>query len=597
MNLLINFKNITNTYTYNLNLTVTDYYPNNVELSKQLNVYILGTGFLYYSNIQCKFDFLDGTYIIVPAVFLSFEKVYCVNPVYATVKTAKIYLSLNGYDFYTAETGLSFYYRAPEIISSLSLNVIPIDKASNITVVTNGYFNSSSTYSYCILRDNENPLLTTVTYKIKTQPDSSDKNKFYCQIPNAKYINSYLALNGGQLFLNVASNDVNYYSYSSNPFIIKFYVPPVFNTINKRLLPLNTQHSFSITGTNFDSTIDLWVYLSCSYYNNVATDLLNIVAKTINVKAAITSSTHLDVNDVPITDCFPNTKISIKITHDNQNFYNLDNIVYSYSPILITKVSPSIILKSITQAIYLHLSYIIPNLSAVDSSLLCVLTDGSVNQDIPATIIEPQVIFCNITAITFSSSTISIRIKVNKFDITSNLKVIPVINSASVSATSVSNGYNYIQDSISLTGSLIQSSYTYYIKIGNIVYKSASVTGTTINFNRNLQLDVGLHDVYISNNLIDWVQTSIQYQTLGFCQSGLSCINSFNVGTMKSTAVTCPPGFSCESGYEVPCPIGYYSPGGSSTCIECPIGSVCNTQGMSSRGLCPNGYLCSTGIY
>lgn len=95
----------------------------------------------------------------------------------------------------------------------------------------------------------------------------------------------------------------------------------------------------------------------------------------------------------------------------------------------------------------------------------------------------------------------------------------------------------------------------------------------------------------VSNNAADYVYVS------GLIYDSKTPVGMYQGGREASTLLRCPKGAYCDNSLLgnnfTLCNPGTYQPlAGQSTCVQCPIGYVCNEFGMTVPRICPAHFLC-----
>jgi hypothetical protein len=560
-------------FTYNLNVTVSDYYPDNVEVNKDVDLNIIGSGFNMYQSIACKFITSIGD-IIVNAVSLSYSQVQCRTPALPAVEVVKVYLSLNGVDYYSFNDDIQIAYRNRENVLNVQPQYLTNDGDTVVTITTDYYFNSMYKYSFCILTD----LNGNLVYKINTEYVSN--NVFNCKVTNLQNFAANIYTLGGELLLNISSND---YNFSSALYSIYFYLHPTILAFDKQLIPVNNVPiSLFVKGNNFQINLIMQVFITCKGYDNN----FNEIDLEMSSIAEYSSQTELIIQNLNINNCIENRLLTFKYTYDLQNYIIYSGSVYSYNPPNISNLFPNIYVNQLTTAININVdNKLIDNIGVY--SLKCLIDTYLIN----ALVLDDFTITCPLNVI-ISSSSVGVSLLINNYIITNKqqLKII-TFNIVSHALDTTIYRYQYPSD-IVITGTNFDITITYYIRIGDYIWTAYSVTNTEVKFDRNISLTQGSYSVYVSVNLADWIYLSDITVDAKNCDDGISCVAD---NKLLLNAFECPVGFYCNNGYIVKCARGTYSDTTkNSSCLSCPQSKFCPNQDLINPSNCPTGFNCNS---
>ena len=591
-------------YIYNCNVTIYSYFPNNIDfnLNNTITIKVDTTNIFYFlsENIKCKFKNEEQEYI-TNAKFIHFSKLICYSPSISGITTfTKFNLSftLNGYDYYNyLENGsqMEIFYRPTENILNIYPSSLPIfSEKGDYVNVTVDYFYEYSSSSTCILCNQDTIISSTKCVYLTLFQDINDLLLIYCQIPELFEFSSNFIFSGGNLFLGISSNGIDFSSLKK----ISFYINPVVNNVNKVNIPINHSFNLEIYGENFHND-DGYIFFLClndvSYYYPIIYN----------------SQNSISVNDVSLSECEPLQIVKLYLTYDKINYFNSSINCFTYEDVEIENYFPTVIHNLKTQYIY----YTLKDANfTFNFDISCQISD--LNDNI---IYSKQIIFygenffgCeNINDIDFSnylSSNNYVKLslignhedKLSKTDI--NIYVLLQFT-IDTSINTILSSYILNNDVIQISGSDFELSIKYYITLNyKIYYSSDSSTSSNLIFNKkdNLIQKNSNYEISISSNLNDWSSTNLQLQINSLlCENGKICLDKRNINSNLISSSTCPEGYYCINGLLMECPIGTYNSNpDSSSCTECTSGNICVEIGLSLPLDCPDGYICTlNGIF
>lgn len=603
LNLVYEERNIILSYVYNVNITITDYYPNNVEIGKSIDIVIQGGSFYYYSNLKCKFVSKDGTIEeYTNGISLNFGNFKCPTPIIATTTFTELTMTftMNKYDYYGQDQNMIIYYRYEEKIISVNPNILPVSPTPGhlnlINLKMKYYFNSSYKRSFCLLSNTDDLDTSTFQISFNTQPGNAI-NEVECNLPNLKRTKlSNLINNGGFLYISVSSNGINYVT----PFKkITFYVNPVINSLTKTLFPTSHPFSFSIIGNNFHNNVNGYLIIKC-----------NNDKEEYTFNADFVSGNELKVTDASIPKCsqeYDYGNINLSLSYDFVNYFTFVGKTFCYTDHVVLSVFPLVAIKKITKKItfviedniYLFKQYkcVFRNLNGIDIGI------GNVE------IVSNHVITCgDVNTINFDAGNHKVKLALlgNGEDLIINDEIdIYVVDkeSLNIGKNTIINTYSMNKDVINIKGSGFDMNVKFYLKIDTLVIgEKTHDDANNLQFEREKLLYSKEYPIYISSNLNDWTDTNLilSLSNLFQCEQGHKCIDNLGKGLyFHSDSQECKKGSYCSSGIERNCKIGTYSDTlYSFSCDECPLGTVCFTIGITIPSDCPPGYQCNVkGIF
>ena len=96
-------------------------------------------------------------------------------------------------------------------------------------------------------------------------------------------------------------------------------------------------------------------------------------------------------------------------------------------------------------------------------------------------------------------------------------------------------------------------------------------------------------------NLISYIpNTKSSYDGNSQC---IMCPPGYYCTSGSTSPTPCPPGSYCENQFSSSskCPQGYYNNLNKQyKCLECPLGSICPLENMTTPSDCPQGYICNS---
>ena len=585
-------------YVYNVNITLRDYFPNNVEIGKEIEVNVIGGSFYYYSLLRCKYENNDGSIVaITKGKSDNFGNFVCPVPIISAITTyteMTLTFTLNNVDYYTS-LSMKMYYRYPEKIVSALPSLLPISPTLGhfniITLTMTYYFDQVYKKSFCLLSNTDDP--STATFRISFNTKiGANSNEVSCQLPNLKNIKlGNLVTNGGDLYIGASSNGINYVTPLSK---ITFYVNPIINSLSKTLFPTMHVFHFDINGNHFRRDVTGYVIIKC----NANTISQMFIADYI-------SSSQLSVSNVDLSQCSPesdNGNIDIKLTYDNTNFFSFVGKTFCYSDHIINSVFPLIVVKGVTKRI----TFVIDDNIYLHKAYGCIIKDSVGNLIGYGTVIiqSNTILICeDINLLTFPNGNIRAKIALlgnnEDYIINDDIDIYVIdIETLNLSGNSIINTYALNKDTINIAGSGFDMTIKYYIKIDTFILEEKEHNDeNNLKFERESSLYKDSYNVMISSNLNDWKDTNIDIvlNALYSCEEGKQCIDNTNKGIyFHSEVSTCEKGNFCVDGITMKCPVGTYSNSlNSLSCTECPIGTVCFNIGISIPESCPLGYQCT----
>ena len=604
-NVIINDLNInlSLTFIYNLDVKIFNYFPNNIDFNSDnlLNIYIISSDKIYYEpqNLKCKFIYDDGSYIIIDAHFISSNNITCKNPKIDSITTLtniNLEITFNNQNYYNQVfindnyENILIYYRPSENIQSFIPSEIPLNQNFTIKIILDYYFDANYSNSTCALSNNNTLKNSEYIYYFKTYYNENDPNNIvYCDIPIVK--NLFNIENGDVIYLGISSNNFHYIE----PLTRIQFSDPIITSLNKHILPINHNFNLIIYGNNFiNKTTNIIFYCDNNNINN------SYIANFIN-------NYQLEIENINLNSCKNEGYINISLVYDNIIFYNYIDKIYIYLDNIINNIYPNIIHNKYTDKIYINFEN---KLIKFYNDFYCqFINNDNIITNLSTTKLSNHLLSCdNINSINFENylnnneNNITINILLNREDNYINesyyINIILNINLSNVENTTTINTYSLNNDIISINGTDLSSNLTYYLSLNKFLfYDYFNISTDYILFNIADNIPYNNYKIYISYNLIDWIETnySISINNELLCKNGTICLeqNSTIYNNILNENI-CPTGSYCYNGYKISCEIGTYNNLlNSSSCIKCPLNYICNYINLIQPLSCPNGYICN----
>ena len=166
--------------------------------------------------------------------------------------------------------------------------------------------------------------------------------------------------------------------------------------------------------------------------------------------------------------------------------------------------------------------------------------------------------------------------------------------------SSILNFYALNRDVIEIKGSDFDLTIKYYITLNyNIYYSNENSSSTSISINfiksDNLIQKNSKYEISFSSNLNDWstINLNLEINSL-LCKNGEIYLKENNIHSNIISSSSCLEGYYSINGLLLSCPIDTYNSNtDTSSCTDCPSGSICTQIGLILPLNCRDGYTCS----
>ena len=344
------YKRIKVSFTYNLDIKVNSFFPDNLEVSKEGYIDIIGSGFYYYSFINCKlFLTNDNKYLISSAVFYSYNLIRCYinDNVSHTIQQSIIHITFNGVHYHTFNDIIKIDFRNKENIKSLEPVVLPSNSINLITIQANYFYDIYSKYAVFVLYEKINnnyvKLLKRKIIPINYISDASRSANISVELP---------VLNiSGDYYVNISSNSMHYSDENYNK--ITFYKIPEILSVSKKLLAVNylektniiLQLSNSVYINGYSSNNQFELVFEC--IESINKPSLRIINKDYTIIDNKTISYYIDTSR-----CLINTQLKLATKYET-SYYYYKGYISTYRIPVIEDVFPKVILKDTTKILVL----------------------------------------------------------------------------------------------------------------------------------------------------------------------------------------------------------------------------------------------------